>query len=137
MRGKRSWSTVNAHHRVWIVNTVPDPGPCPGIHRLKARELLIMAVQPVPVRTDATRLEMNAAVVNARKLPKSAQMIVRVLSSSSKPLDISAIQLNINYSLRTTRASLRLLIKLRMVDKQVSLIDARKAYYRLRKLERG
>jgi len=63
------------------------------------------------------------------EIPKSARRIYRLLQNSRRLMDTPAIQLEVDYSTRTTRKGLRILTDMGMVERKRSLNDARKVYY--------
>ncbi|MFW9992347.1 MAG: hypothetical protein ACFFD4_09895 [Candidatus Odinarchaeota archaeon] len=67
-----------------------------------------------------------------KKIPKSAQLIYELLQRSPGLMDPFMIQSKVDYSIKTTRTGLKLLAELGMVEKQSSLHDVRKTYYRVK-----
>ncbi|MFW9996019.1 MAG: hypothetical protein ACFFD4_28520 [Candidatus Odinarchaeota archaeon] len=83
------------------------------------------------VQTLPTSLELNSSPLKVNNIPKSAQKILEILHTSIEPLDSTKIQIKAQYSMKTTRKSLKLLMSLGVVEKRLSLEDARKSYYKL------
>jgi len=67
--------------------------------------------------------------VNMKRIPKSARRIYRLLQNSRILMDTPAIQLEVEYSTRTTRKGLKILTDMGIVESKRSLSDARKVYY--------
>ncbi|MHA2296577.1 MAG: hypothetical protein ACXAEU_22785 [Candidatus Hodarchaeales archaeon] len=90
-----------------------------------------MAIQSIVKNTSSLDIQEVTDIQEQLKLPKSALLIVNLLSSYSRPLDSTFIKSKVKYSIKTTRKSLKLLMNYGIVEKKYSLVDARKFYYKL------